>query len=180
MALHHDLLEQARHLAKREPIRPRQASLRRAVSASYYAMFQFLAAEGARLSALPRPSGLRAQVRRAFIHADMKSLCRQFAGRTGLSDHVRTLLSLPFDPGLISIATKFLELQDERHAADYDMSQSFTRFEVLNMIGGIQTAFDGWPRIGTTPNAAVFFDRSAAEPAMEPVVTKPPTRGGTP
>lgn len=157
MALHHDLLEQARHLATREPTRPRQASLRRAVSASYYALFHLLAAEGARLTAASRPSGLRAQVRRAFIHADMKVLCRQFAGRTGLSDHVRSLLSLPLDPVLISIARQFLELQDERHAADYDMSQSFLRFEVLNMIAGVQIAFDDWPRIRASPNGAVFL-----------------------
>ena len=157
MALHDDLLEQARHLARREPTRPRQASLRRAVSASYYALFHFFAAEGARLSAPPRPGGLRAQVRRAFNHSDMKSVCRQFAGRTGLSEHVRSPVSLPLDPGLISIAKKFLELQDERHAADYDMNESFTRLDVLEMIRDVQTAFEDWSRIRTTPNAAVFL-----------------------
>ena len=87
----------------------------------------------------------------------MKALCRQFAGRTGLSEHVRPLVSLPLEPGLISIARKFLELQDERHAADYDMSQSFTRFEVLKMIGDVQIAFNDWARVRTTPNAAVFL-----------------------
>ncbi len=39
MSLPNDLIEQARHLARREPRRPRQASLRRAVSAAYYALF---------------------------------------------------------------------------------------------------------------------------------------------
>jgi hypothetical protein len=157
MALHHDLLEQAMHLATREPTRPRQASLWRAVSASYYAPFHFLAAEGARLNAPVRPSGLRAQVRRAFIHADMKAFCRQFAGRIGLSEQVRPLVSLPLDPVLVSAARKFLELQDERHAADYDINESFTRFEVLKMIAGVQVVFDDWSRIRTTPNAAVFL-----------------------
>lgn len=157
MALHHDLLEQARHLAGREPTRPRQASLRRAVSASYYALFHLLSSEGARSSAPERPTGLRAQVRRAFVHADMKSLCRQFAGRTGMSEHLRALVSLPLDPGLILIATTFVALQDERHAADYDTSQSFTRFDVLRLIGDVQTAFDDWSRIRATPNAIVFL-----------------------
>src|SRR5580658_2617829 len=101
MALHDDLLEQARHLARREPTRPRQASLRRAVSASYDALFHLFAAVGAKLNAPARPDGLRAQVRRAFVHADMKSLCRQFPGRTGLSNHVQPLVSLPLDAGLI-------------------------------------------------------------------------------
>jgi hypothetical protein len=157
MALHHDLLEQARHLAKREPTRPRQASLRRAVSATYYTLFHLLSAEGARLSAPARPDALRTQVRRAFIHADMKSLCRQFAGRTALSEHLRALVSLPLEPGLTFMATTFVDQQNARHAADYDMSQSFTRFEVLDMIRDVQTALDDWSRIRATPNAAVFL-----------------------
>ena len=37
-----DLLEQAWHLAKREKRKPRQASLRRAVSTAYYALFHHL------------------------------------------------------------------------------------------------------------------------------------------
>jgi uncharacterized protein (UPF0332 family) len=37
-----DLLEQALHLAKREKKKPRQASLRRAVSTAYYALFHLL------------------------------------------------------------------------------------------------------------------------------------------
>jgi uncharacterized protein (UPF0332 family) len=36
------LLEQAKHLANREKKRPRQASLRRAVSTAYYALFHLL------------------------------------------------------------------------------------------------------------------------------------------
>ena len=45
MALASDLLEQAYHLACREPKRPRQASLRRAVSTSCYALFHLLISE---------------------------------------------------------------------------------------------------------------------------------------
>jgi hypothetical protein len=43
-----DLLEQARHLANREPRRPKQASLRRAVSTAYYALFHLLSIETAK------------------------------------------------------------------------------------------------------------------------------------
>lgn len=45
MGLPEDLLEQAGHLARRERKRPRQASLRRAVSAAYYALFHLLTSE---------------------------------------------------------------------------------------------------------------------------------------
>ena len=42
MTLASDLLAQAKHLAGRERGRPRQASLRRAASAAYYALFHLL------------------------------------------------------------------------------------------------------------------------------------------
>lgn len=49
MSLHTDLLKQATILATREPRRPFQASLRRAASAAYYALFHLLVEEGTRL-----------------------------------------------------------------------------------------------------------------------------------
>jgi len=45
MSLHYDLLEQAQHLANRERKQPRQASLRRAISSAYYALFHLLISE---------------------------------------------------------------------------------------------------------------------------------------
>ena len=45
MSLHADLLKQARHLSTKEPSRPSQASLRRAISAAYYALFHRLVDE---------------------------------------------------------------------------------------------------------------------------------------
>ena len=45
MNLPADLLEQAEHLAGREATRPKQASLRRAISAAYYSVFHLLIRE---------------------------------------------------------------------------------------------------------------------------------------
>jgi len=42
LALPDDLLAQAKHLASKEPKRPRQASLRRAISGAYYALYHLL------------------------------------------------------------------------------------------------------------------------------------------
>jgi hypothetical protein len=72
MSLHDDLIEQARHLAGREPKRPRQASLRRAIAAAYYAVFHLLVADAVKSVAPRMPEGLRSQVRRAFGHSAMK------------------------------------------------------------------------------------------------------------
>ena len=47
MPIHAQLLEQAQLLATFEPRRPVQASVRRSISASYYAVFHFLVGEAA-------------------------------------------------------------------------------------------------------------------------------------
>ena len=69
MALARDLLEQAKHLASREPKRPNQASLKRAVSTVYYALFHLLI-DAAILNW--KNAHQRAQIARAFDHRSMK------------------------------------------------------------------------------------------------------------
>jgi hypothetical protein len=70
MSLHDDLLEQAEHLAKIDARRPKQASLRRAVSASYYALFHLLTSEASALYATD--FGLAARINRTHNHGEMK------------------------------------------------------------------------------------------------------------
>ena len=72
MPFPNDLLEQARHLANREPKRPKQASLRRAVSTAYYAMFHLLSMETAKNWKRPAE---RFTVARMLDHAPMVKAC---------------------------------------------------------------------------------------------------------
>jgi hypothetical protein len=156
MTLQHDLLEQARHLANREPRRPRQASLRRAVSAGYYAVFHLLVADGAAMLTRSNPPALRAQVRRAFTHGDMKSVCRQFASGS-LSQQIRPLITVPLEAQLKAVAEAFLALQEERNGADYDLARPFNRVDVLEIVDTAQTLFADWASVRTTANATVFL-----------------------
>src|SRR3954453_4960120 len=126
MALHHDLLEQAQHLASRELKRPRQASLRRAVSAAYYAVFHLLAAEAAQKLAPSQPARLRLQIRRAFVHSIMRQACERVVKGPPPAP-LDALLTLPIERDLILVARAFVALQDARHAADYDIAASFNR-----------------------------------------------------
>src|SRR5690349_18417904 len=107
MALHHDLLEQAGHLAKRERRRPRQASLRRAASSAYYALFHLLASEAAARVAGAQPPLLRTQVRRAFTHNDMQDVARQFAGGVPKQATAR-LIQGAIEPELRLVAQAFV------------------------------------------------------------------------
>jgi hypothetical protein len=156
MALHDDLLEQARHLALREPRRPRQASLRRAVSAAYYALFHLLAAEGAGRFSPIRPTMLRARIRRAFAHRNMQEVCRQFAAGSP-NALAAQLLNEPLQRQLRQVASAFAELQDARHDADYNLATTFTRIDVLQKVDLTEQAFAAWRTVRADSNASVFL-----------------------
>ncbi len=72
MAFADDLLEQAEFLANRDPLSPKQASLRRAVSTAYYALFHLLIDEAVGNWRVARQRGVLA---RTFDHGKMKSVC---------------------------------------------------------------------------------------------------------
>lgn len=71
MSFADDLLEQAHHLAYREADDPRQASLRRAVSTAYYALFHSLVDEAVGQWGVERQRGM---LGRTFEHGKMKGI----------------------------------------------------------------------------------------------------------
>jgi hypothetical protein len=151
LALHHDLLEQAEHLVARERKKPKQASLRRAVSAAYYAMFHLLVSDGARLLSPTQPPGLSVRIQRAFNHGDMRNVCMGFvkadvAARNGRPPNqipapTRALLTLPLEPALVTVLEAFVELQEARHRADYDLTMTWNRLDAANNVATVRTAF---------------------------------------
>ena len=128
MSLPRDLLAQARLLATKEKSRPRQASLRRSVSASYYAVFHLLVDAAARRLVVGNGrEALRNCLVRAFDHGVMKRVARRFAER-GLSPKLSPGLNgLPLQDEIVRVAAAFVDLQQHRHEADYDMRRRFTR-----------------------------------------------------
>ena len=141
MAFHDDLLVQALSLAQREPKNPKQASLRRAVSTAYYAVFHLLISEAA---ANWNRASLRAALGRAFEHNVMKAAsnrlqdARQFPF-TGVNPSVVVDLRL--------VAKTFSKLQEKRHTADYDNTAIWTRTEALFRVNSAEDAFAAWKRI---------------------------------
>ena len=167
MTLARDLLEQAAHLAAREGKRPRQASLRRAVSAAYYALFHLLTAEGARQVSPAKPEGLRSLTQRAYNHGDMRQVCLGFlASQKAFLRHgalapnaspAHRFLAFPLEPGLSRVIETFLTLQEERHDADYNLNMHWNRADALNHVRAAREAFAAWSAIRDTPNATVFL-----------------------
>jgi uncharacterized protein (UPF0332 family) len=141
-----ELLEQAQHLANREPTRPRQASLRRSLSAAYYALFHLLTTETAKNWKRPNE---RPIIARMMNHGDMNKICikkREELRRT----------SRPGDH-LLTITSAFVQLQQDRHAADYDDSIEWERSDVLDRVTMVKHAFASWRAIRNQPEAQQFL-----------------------
>ena len=77
MSLHADLLSQAEQLAGLDLRRPKQASLRRAVSSAYYALFHLLTSEASAIYAAE--PGLAARINRTLSHGEMKKASSMIA-----------------------------------------------------------------------------------------------------
>lgn len=150
-----DLLEQADHLATRERKRPRQASLRRAVSTAYYAVYHLLTWEALLLIAPGAEEGTRLIMQRWFDHAGMFTACGLFSGETFLGPLARLAGSPPL-PDLQRIARSFRELQQERHSADYDMASSWKRVKAGQQVRLTREAYSIWFRVRKQPQATIF------------------------
>jgi uncharacterized protein (UPF0332 family) len=138
--VHKDLLDQAIRLAKLDAMKPKQANLRRAISSAYYAMFHLLVDEACRvqIGAQHNQTPFRQVLGRAFAHGVMKEACKSFGGGTlkkGVTRGLPAAFTIPAE--IKDLASNFVELQDERHLADYDLTERFNRSEVLALI--IQT-----------------------------------------
>lgn len=125
-----DLLDQAEHLAKRSPKKPRQADLCRAVSSAYYGVFHALCTMNADM--LVGVGALRAsdawrQAYRSVDHGQAKKRCKDS-------------VSKGFPNQLVNFADVFVKLQELRHLADYDPQASFLKSEVMNYVAEARRA----------------------------------------
>lgn len=167
MSLHKDLLAQARHLANRERKKPRQASLRRAVSTAYYALFHLLVDEATnRLITGPNRTALRCALGRAFLHGDMKEASQGFANSNPSAKIRPALGTLKLQKELVSVAAAFVELQQARHEADYDTARRFTRKETLDLVDQAEKAFAAWQTVRQSVQADTFLIALLAQKQM--------------
>ena len=132
MAFADDLLEQAYHLANREPGEPKQASLRRAVSTAYYALFHLLIDEAVGNLGIERQ---RSVLARTFDHGKMKNVCE---------NQIKNFYSEGKPPAglqLKNVAQVFTLLQQKRHIADYDNSVVWGRTSTIAALDIVSAAF---------------------------------------
>jgi hypothetical protein len=134
---------------------------RRAVSASYYAVFHLIAAAVAEQVSPQEPDGLRGRSQRALEHRAMKNAMARFL----TPDSVKRLseeVAVPcaYSPDLATIADIFEELQDERHLADYDVVDADGKVGLSWASESVDKAkllIDAWNRAQFTGEAKLFL-----------------------
>ncbi len=137
MAYAEELLQQAFHLAGKDPDPPKEASLRRAVSTGYYALFHLLIGDAVINWSREKD---RAQLGRVFEHRRMKTASKEILDRKPATPD-------PVLDRLKKIAKTFVRLQEKRESADYDNSKSWTRDEVDEELFLVSEAFETWALI---------------------------------
>jgi hypothetical protein len=139
MALAEDLLDQAFLLLNKETKNPKQASLRRAVSTAYYALFHLFIQEAC---ANWRAPNVRDYLARAFEHKTMYKACTAAENAAYPSS-----VSLQVIAKLRAVARAFRELQEQRHLADYSNATKWDRIKAAAKVNQAKTAFSDWKSI---------------------------------
>ena len=146
------LIEQAEELARLDAGRPRGVNLRRAVSSAYYAVFHHRVRAAVRrgVGGTPSARGPAGILARGYGHEAFRGISQQFGGGVGcwpawMRDAVAgTDFDIP--PELRESCRLFVQLQDRRHAADYDPGWRSDRTRVLATVSEAKRSivqFDG-------------------------------------
>ena len=156
--LYRQYLHQARRLANLDPHRPRQGNLRRALSGAYYALFHFLIDQSSRffVGGVRRRREFRRILVRAYGHGEMAAAARAFRGGSFPSLVIRTLGAVTVPVELRDLAQLFLDVQEQRHLADYDLAVSFLRADVIAIVDQVEKCIEAWTSLRIDP-AAEFF-----------------------
>jgi hypothetical protein len=166
MALHDDLLDLAIRLvgsgvpavapvpgvvAPAAPAAPpkTEAELRRAISTAYYALFHLLINASTTRGVPTEP--LRGYVARTFEHRDMAGVCKKYSNRaTDLTGQ-----TVPME--IQRIALYFVELQNARMKADYNIKDSVTQQYAKSFVQMAQDAFTDWAALGANPAVDTYL-----------------------
>ena len=144
MGLGQELKIIAWHLAAHGESESSHAALRRSVSTAYYSLFHLLIEEAA--ERWQGSTAAKAGLERAFTHAVMKDISLQFANPRW-TDWQGSVHDVPV--ALRRVARTFVDLQADRHGADYNKTRVWTATEVARAVSTADDAFTSWQSIRT-------------------------------
>ena len=127
------LFEQADGLVATQVGRPRQADVRRAISAAYYGVFHAIITQGVNLfvGATNQNSKNYGLAYRSVDHAWLRELCREVQKQT-LPNRFRPYEpNNGFGPNIQAFAIALVDLQEKRHVADYDITATMRQSDAV-------------------------------------------------
>lgn len=155
-----DLIAQANILATADQNKPKQASLRRAVSAAYYALFHEIVDRSVRFLLTEKflQSKVGARLRRVPSHAAVARASKWFTVPNPPPSVQRMRMggSTPLTD-LVIVCQALVDLQEERHRADYDLFSPFTRADALRLVVKAEQAIRSLRGIKQTDDLAIFL-----------------------
>jgi hypothetical protein len=143
-----------------------EANVRRAVSSAYYSLFHLLIRDAV---VNWRHADQHARLARSFDHKRMKDASTATLKEMG---------NIPIQPTagadaeqaarfrLSTVAQAFVDLQQARHKADYDVEEPFQPLDAALDVAQARLAFTAWSEVGDQPMAQrylyllLFKDRS--------------------
>jgi len=122
------LFEQAEKLIAPQAGRPRQADIRRAISAAYYAIFHAIitAAADQFVGVTNRGEPRYGLVYRSVDHGWLRKVCEEVRKPT-LSSRFSRYAPAGFGANIVTFAAAMVDLQEKRHSADYDVMARIDR-----------------------------------------------------
>jgi hypothetical protein len=100
---------------------------------------------------------LRSRVGRSLDHGRMKQVCLEYSGATVVAGVLTVRSAVAIAPPLRDIGTAFVELQEARHDADYDMATPLRHPDADLKVMTAENAFLGWAACQADPSSAVFL-----------------------
>jgi hypothetical protein len=96
-------------------------------------------------------------INRTYSHNSMNKVSKSFAkgNLPKKFDPIKAATVVPSD--LKDVAQAFVDLQQARHEADYNLGKSFSRSEALTLIGQATKAFQDWGRIRNHDLSKLYF-----------------------
>ncbi|MBP3957976.1 hypothetical protein J8F10_22200 [Gemmata sp. G18] len=147
-----ELLAVAHYLLRQNNKQPTDAAIRRAVSTAYYALFHRLIE--AATSSLVLDPRQRPLIARSFDHGRMRKVCEGMKAPPVL---VAALLGAPVPDELKRLAATFVDLQDRRHDADYNLGKVLAKSEARDSVAQAQEAFAHWNTVQPMPISGPFL-----------------------
>lgn len=124
---------------------PDEASVRRAVSTAYYALFHLLVRDAV---VNWKHTDHHSRLARAFDHKRMKEASTTiFKDIGGAQNPVMPAEEQEIRFKLSTVAQAFVDLQQARHKADYDIADPFDRLDAAIHVAHARMAFLNWADI---------------------------------